>query len=329
MTLSMVIIGGVTRLTNSGLSITEWKPITGALPPLSESTWEKEFLKYQNSPEFQKINNWMVLNDFKKIYYVEYFHRLLGRIAALLFFLPLIFFSYKNYLSKKEFFLCLNIGILGAMQAVAGWVMVKSGLINHPHVNHFKLTIHLMMALIMFSYISFLFFYFARKKNSYTAENYNNTYSVYFFLFIILTIMQIALGGFTAGLKAGYIYNSFPLMDGHLIASEITRDGIFNFFAPVSVQFLHRFLAVFILLYSIIPFFFKGFYFLSSKLIKLHIIIVSLLLCQFALGIITLLSVVNIYIALMHQLTAFILFTALLWQSKGMYYIFMGKRNVR
>ncbi len=307
MVLIMVAVGGLTRLTNSGLSMVEWKPITGILPPLNDAEWREEFSKYQNSPEFIQLNKQMNIDGFKKIYWLEYIHRILARLTGLIFFIPLIFFLYNGCLEQKTKKTLVIVSLLGICQGFMGWYMVKSGLIDIPYVNHFKLTFHLLFALFIYIIV------FNEALRLYLKNLYVKKMSNLWIIILIVAIAQISLGGLTAGLDAGTIYNEFPLMGGSIIPNELFSSNISLFLNdPAIVQFLHRSLA-YILLFII-----------SYASIKLHnyrqytlsIILMLSVLTQVFLGIATLLTHVSITLASLHQIFAFILIGIVLLISR-------------
>jgi heme a synthase len=296
--LVMVAVGGLTRLTDSGLSITEWKPITGTIPPLSESDWNIEFNKYKISPEYIHIHTNIDMNHFKKIYFLEYFHRLLGRIVGIIFFFPAIYFLAKGYFSSRNKKVILLASILGICQGFMGWYMVKSGLKDIPYVSHFRLTMHLLFALSIFLILlnEALHIYFLR-KNKTKFEN-----KISFLLGLI--IFQIALGGLVAGLDAGLIYNEFPLMGENIWPSElITTEPLEYLSSNAIVQFLHRIMAVIVVFYS----YYIAFILLNKKYYKSSILLTSSVTIQFLLGLYTLLYSVPIHLGLIHQIFAFVL----------------------
>jgi cytochrome c oxidase assembly protein subunit 15 len=291
----MIILGGYTRLSQSGLSIVEWAPIKGTILPLSQQSWNIEFNKYQQSPEYQKINYGMSLEEFKQIFVVEYSHRLLGRLIGLAFLLPFLYFLFKRNFSKTDIYYYSFILILIASQGGIGWIMVKSGLIDNPHVSQYRLTLHLIMACFIMILITWKIVPGINKDNQHG------------YVSLILVLLQIASGGFVAGLKAGLVYNTFPLMDGKIIP-----DGLFliqpwykNIFENiVMVQFIHRILAT-INLINLLAYSYKLFNLDHAK--KIAILLAVTITIQFSLGIITLILQVPMFWALLHQAVAIIL----------------------
>ena len=304
----MVAVGGLTRLTDSGLSITEWELFTGILPPLNINEWNFYFLEYKKIPEYQNINYGMTLNEFKVIYYWEYAHRLLARLVGLFSVIPLIILSlrFKNskYYSNKYYLIFL----LVCLQGFIGWYMVSSGLIENNDVSHFRLSIHLFLALLILSLIFwFILDIFKIKKFDEKIPN------LLLSIILILIVIQIILGAFLSGLNGGLIYNSWPDMNGNFLPSDVGFKDVINtqlFNNPSIVQFLHRFTAYVLLLFIVI---------LNYILIKnnygiKNIIFFDLaILIQIFLGIVTLISGVEIKYASLHQLgSIFVLTTYLL-----------------
>jgi cytochrome c oxidase assembly protein subunit 15 len=333
MVILIVGVGGFTRLTRAGLSITEWKPIIGTLPPLSAEDWLKEKSKYEATPEYKAFNYGMSMEEFRAIYLIEYVHRLIARLTGLIFILPLIYFTLRRKISKKVIIKLLVVLLFGMLQAFAGWYMVKSGLVDEPHVSHYRLALHLLLALIIFALLSYQFFDYQIKPKVvipvcdtgiYTffrflkwipvsstgmTESVSNCSIYYAMLILILITIQIIFGAFVAGLNAGLIYNTFPLMDGHIIPNDLFFLGPIwlNIFENrVTVQFIHRALALLILVLTAI---------LTIKNISAKPLYVMLLavIIQIILGVVTLLFQVPIAIAIAHQVFSFILFASSLY----------------
>lgn len=291
----IVLVGGYTRLSHSGLSIVEWKPLNGIVPPLTQSAWQQEFQLYQQSPEYIKINFGMSIEEFKEIFLVEYFHRILGRLIGIALLLPLIYFSYKKILKPKDIKYFAIISGLVALQGFIGWFMVKSGLVNNPNVSQYRLALHLFMACIILILLVWKI----------TLQGtVNKPISKYAIFSLIFLLAQIISGAFVAGLKAGLVYNSFPLMDGEIIPSGIftLKPWYKNFFENIiTVQFTHRILGVAnfinLLIYSYVIF--KNDY---SR--KLSLLIFALACLQLTIGILTLILQVPISLGLIHQAIA-------------------------
>ncbi|MBU0800003.1 MAG: COX15/CtaA family protein [Alphaproteobacteria bacterium] len=290
MVLAMAVIGAVTRLTESGLSITEWKPVMGALPPLSETAWQEEFAKYQQSPEFLHKHNWMELHDFKKIFFWEWLHRLWGRAIGMVYLLPLLWFAARKQIPPGTGWKFTGLLALGGLQGFVGWWMVKSGLIDRPSVSHFRLATHLGLALVLFS---LLFWLALDLKNKYIPKRQPAAWAA-----LALLSVTIIWGAFVAGLDAGLIYNTFPLMNGSFLPPEPLQDFLHQ---HAWVQFTHRWLAMFtagVLLW------------LGLK--RQDNALVTMVLIQISLGIATLISQVMIPLAALHQAGAVILLALLL-----------------
>ena len=310
----MIILGGYTRLSESGLSIVQWKPFSGVLPPMTEEKWHEEFLLYAQFPEFQEKNFSMTLVQFKQIYRVEYFHRLLGRLVGLVFLLPFLYFVLKKQLAKREVLFLAIVFFLGAVQGGLGWYMVKSGLVLDPEVSHYRLMAHMVLAILIYGLLIWgaMFFW----TTIVVKKNLHRQLIDICKRLLFLCVLQIGLGAMVAGLNGGMVYNSFPLMNGHIIPREIweslVRFSVFD--NAVVMQFLHRLTACIIVIYS--------FYFLfvaktSSLVDKKEIGFITVLCagvcCQFILGVITLIRKVPIDLALAHQFFAIVVFTNLLF----------------
>lgn len=316
----MIILGGVTRLTGSGLSMVEWAPIMGILPPLNQAEWQEAFLLYQQYPEYKIKNFGMTLDGFKSIFWFEYGHRLLGRSIGIIFLLPFLYFLFRGKIEKSLTPKLITMFVLGGLQGLMGWYMVKSGLINEPHVSQYRLTAHLGLAIVIYGYMLWVALDLLYPKINSQHENP----SLARLAMTISTIVFITIlsGGFVAGIRAGFAFNTFPLMDGRLIPV-----GLFeltpvwrNFFENiVTVQFDHRVLAT--LLFLIIPVFWlkAGKLAGEGRLHPLaragsHLLIAALAL-QITLGISTLLLVVPVTLAAAHQAGAVVLLTASIFVS--------------
>jgi cytochrome c oxidase assembly protein subunit 15 len=303
----MVAVGGLTRLTDSGLSITDWELFTGILPPLNINEWNFYFSEYKKIPEYQNINYGMNLDEFKVIFYWEYAHRLLARFVGLFTLLPLIIFSLKFKRNKDYSNKYYWIFFLICLQGFIGWYMVSSGLIKNNDVSHFRLSLHLSLAL----FILCLIFWFI--LNIFKIEKFQEKLSNLFLLFILkLIVLQIILGAFLSGLDGGLIYNSWPDMNGSFFPNDVGFKDIVNaqlFNNASIVQFLHRFTAYLLLFFIII----LNYLFIKNKLNIKNIIYFDIaILVQIFLGIITLLSGVEIKYASLHQLGSIFVLTSYL-----------------
>jgi len=314
----MVGVGGLTRLTDSGLSITAWELFTGVLPPLNLDEWNLYFSQYKKIPEYQNINYSMTLEEFKIIFYWEYAHRLLARFVGLFTLIPLIIFSLKfkntKYYSNRYYW----IFFLVCLQGFIGWYMVSSGLIENNDVSHFRLSIHLSLAL----FILCLIFWFI--LDIFKIEKFVKKLPNLFLLFILkLIILQIILGAFLSGLDGGLIYNSWPDMNGNFFPNDVSYKEVIStqlFNNPSIVQFLHRFTAYLLLFFIII----LNYFFIKNKFDIKNIAFFDLaILLQVLLGIITLISGVEIKYASLHQLgSIFVLTTYLIILYKNSSLIF-------
>jgi cytochrome c oxidase assembly protein subunit 15 len=314
---SMVILGGVTRLTGSGLSMVEWDPIFGILPPLDEASWNATFDLYRQSPEYLKINVGMDVHGFKRIYWFEYSHRLLGRTIGTVFLLPFLFFLARGRIHRPLVPKLVGMFVLGGLQGVLGWYMVKSGLIDNPHVSQYRLTAHLGLAIVIYGYMFHvaLGLWFGAGNRIPVSRRLRR----FITLLTGLVFITILSGGFVAGLKAGYAYNTFPLMDGHLVPEVIfMQDPAWrNFFENIAtVQFDHRALAILTLISVCVLWLGTLRSPLTGQLrLGLHALLAAVVL-QVTLGISTLLLHVPLTLAAMHQAGALLVFTILLFVSQ-------------
>ena len=311
----MVILGGVTRLTDSGLSMVTWHP-TGMLPPLSESAWQAEFSLYQEYPEYQLINRGMELAAFKKIYWFEYSHRMLGRLIGLVFLLPFLYFLVRGKIRPGLTPRLLVMFVLGGLQGLLGWYMVQSGLVNNPDVSQYRLSAHLMGAVLIFGFILWTILDLAnaepyRRLGDSAVAGWRKL-ALGLLLLVLLTIVS---GGFVAGLKAGLIFNTFPLMGGQLIPEGImalTPWYLNPFENMVTVQFDHRWLAMTTGVLLIIWYLRGRSRFEDPGLQRSFKLVGMMVIIQLSLGIATLLWQVPVALGALHQAGALLLFSALL-----------------
>lgn len=307
----MVLTGGITRLTHSGLSMVNWNFIVGSLPPISEEDWQIPFGKYKLTPEFRLINSHFTLTEFKSIFWWEYSHRFIGRLIGIVFLFPFFWFVKNKSFTKKQFYQASLLLLLGIAQGFIGWFMVKSGLNRMPNVSHFRLALHLGNAFLLF-YFSFSFFLSA--KNITTTYNAKKKLLINLLPWIIL--IQIVLGALVSGLKAGYVFNTYPLMDGQLIPARVlsllvNRNTMLN--DGMSVQFLHRIIA-FVVLLSVAKLIYD-----SGKDGRLKLqdfFLGCAVLVQFALGITTLVYSVPLILGILHQIGAFVLFSSAIYYKQ-------------
>lgn len=306
----MIFIGGMTRLTDSGLSMVTWKPITGVLPPLGDDQWEESFNQYKSFPEYKIINFNINLKDYKYIYYWEYIHRLLGRLIGFLFIIPFVFFLYRGLLSFKLVKKLLIVFLMGGFQGFLGWYMVKSGLVDIPHVSHYRLAVHLSMAFLILAYIYNLKLYLLFNNNSQITKY--NSYNKYFSTLLFLLFVQVIYGAFNAGLKTVNTINTFPFYNDEIVPiSNMTLDPYWlNFFGNhYAVQLIHRYLAL-IIIVLVVSLIYKINRVTNRIRLESQYLIV-LILFQCIIGILTLITNASISFAISHQFLAIvtILFT--------------------
>ena len=310
----MVVLGGFTRLTHSGLSMVEWHPITGWLPPLNDEEWMQIFKKYQSFPEFQEVNSYMSVSEFKGIFWLEFLHRLWGRVIGVAFFFPFLYFIIKGWVRGAQISALLVLLVLGGLQGGMGWFMVKSGLVDRPDVSQYRLAAHLLLALII--YASLLWFglnYWGAQQSTIAKLLKLRRFSV---IFVALVFVTAFSGALVAGLDAGLSYNTFPLMDGHLIPDGLFEKAPFylNFFENViTVQFDHRILAV-LTFCGALYFWFRA---KKHATPEFHILPINCLFAavcgQIILGILTLLLVVPVSLGALHQAGALVVLGTAIW----------------
>ena len=311
----MIIVGGLTRLTDSGLSITKWELFAGFLPPLSENSWKKYFDLYKEIPEFKLQNYDMTMSEFKVIFWWEWIHRFLGRLIGISFLIPLIYFTYLT--SFKKMINLYLIFLLICFQGFIGWYMVSSGLVDRVDVSHYRLAIHLMIAFII---LSLIFWNYLNLKNV-TLPDKNINFGLSLFLILII-YTQITIGAFVSGMDAGTIYNTWPLMGSNYFPDDnniINLLSLSAFNDPSLVQFLHRNLAYLIIIVYFFIFF--KIYRNNNKILYKPINLIGFfLIIQIILGILTLLSGAQIYLASMHQISSIFLISACI------YFLYLNKQ---
>lgn len=311
MVIIMVMLGGITRLTQSGLSIVEWNVIMGTLPPLTASDWNAAFDKYKEFPEYKILNTQMTLDEFRSIFWWEYVHRLWGRLLGLVFVVPFAIFLIRRQLPGPIMRWSLVAFALGGLQGAIGWYMVKSGLADVPHVSHMRLTLHLALALA----ISGVLLWVALKVWMPRVPVAGSRAVSWIRIVLALVALQILLGGMVAGLHAGYMYNTYPLMgDDFLPQSAWMLPGFLsNFYENgVMVQFIHRWMAVVVLIAVLATWVRGRRYPLTRWQARTLTAAVVLVLVQFVLGVLTILYSVPVVLGVAHQANAFLLFGALL-----------------
>jgi cytochrome c oxidase assembly protein subunit 15 len=310
----MVVVGGITRLTNSGLSMTDWHLVTDTFPPLTEAKWQETFEQYKQFPEYQKINihNDFTLSDYKFIYFWEWFHRFIGRILGFVFIIPFVYFLIKKKIDKNTLNKCYILLGMGAFQGFLGWFMVRSGLIDNPDVSHFRLSLHLTFAFITFAYtlwVALDLIYSIRNKAILPLKKI----AVFALIFLLL---QIIYGGFVAGLNAGLIHNHWPLMsDGQFLHESVIleKDTWFQRLTEGKggVQFVHRTLAYVVVGLILLLFYKSKKYSLTQQQKNGLNALAAIVFIQFTLGVFTLLYSVPLWLGLTHQVVAFFLLTAM------------------
>ena len=305
----LVVFGGFVRLTRSGLSIVEWNPISGVMPPIGQQAWAEEFAKYQLTPEYLKVNTSMTLPEYKFIFYMEWFHRLIARLAGLVYALPVFYFLIKKTIPFKEFGIYFVMGMLFIGQAVMGWIMVSSGLVDRPAVSHFSLTAHLLLATSLLGFSLWTAF---GHKYGFPEPAKKAKWSLPSKLAVssmVLLIVQISYGGMTAGLKAGHVSDTWPLMFGKLLPPNLFNAWIDLFETPQTIVFIHRWLAwLGLIAVPLVYYFVKKQNYPQDIQIGMRWLI-GVVALQITLGVLTILSYVNIVVALAHQANALLLFS--------------------
>jgi cytochrome c oxidase assembly protein subunit 15 len=308
----MVVVGGITRLTHSGLSISNYKLISGTIPPMNEVEWNEAFDLYKQYPEYQKLNTNFTLEDFKDIYFWEWFHRVIGRFIGIVFIIPFLYFLIKKQLTKPTIKKCILLLFLGGFQGFLGWYMVKSGLVDRPDVSHYRLAMHLKTAFITFAYtlwVALDLWYPTQKEINKKVRNLIR-------IGLIILLIQIIWGAFVAGLDAGWIHNHWPLMsDGKLIHETVTieQSPVWKNFVEgkSGVQFVHRYLA-----YIVVAIIFLIWYKARKAVLTIPQknginLLLGLVVLQFILGVFTLILQVPVWLGVLHQVVAFFLLAAM------------------
>ena len=321
----MIVVGGVTRLTHSGLSIVEWQPIVGTVPPITDQQWEETFDKYKLTPEYQKVNVGMTIAEFKGIFWWEYFHRLLGRLIGLVFFIPYLVFMMRRQVYGPPVWKLLGILVLGGLQGGVGWLMVKSGLVDDPRVSHYRLTAHLGLAFIIFAAMFWVALDLLCPRTAKAMNPRLHGPARAAAGLAALVFVTVLSGGLVAGIRAGFAYNTFPLMNGHIVPPEIfmIEPWHLNFFNNMAtVQFDHRLLAW--LLALLVPWFWWKTWRVElnphanpNARLAAHFLLGTLAM-QIALGISTLLLVIPIPLAAAHQAGAVLVFAAALFAAHSL-----------
>ena len=308
--LLMIIVGGLTRLTESGLSMVDWRLFMGTIPPLSHGDWLKVFEDYKQYPEYQIKNINMTLSEFKYIFWWEYGHRVLGRLIGIIFIIPFIYFALKKYFSNEELYSYSFLLFLGGAQGIIGWWMVKSGLDVNPYVSHLRLAVHLIIAQIILSLIAYLFL---KRLDIGIYKNSFSSHKILFIFFNIIIFFTVVYGAFMAGLDAGKSFNTWPKMGDNYIPENLIfiEDRLFGFFDnSVFIHFFHRALAYLSFL-TILYMCFKHFKGIENKYQKIHFLIVLfLVLIQLFIGVFVVLSNVQVSLGSIHQIIGTLLFVS-------------------
>ena len=321
MLLGQIILGGITRLTGSGLSITEWKAILGALPPMNEQDWNLAFIKYQQFGQYKLVNTSMTLAEFKWIFFWEWFHRLWARLIAVAAIIPLIYFIYKKMVFKEDIFKILIAIALGAVAGTVGWIMVQSGLKqNTVLVNPVNLMSHILVATIIVMYVLRVGLEYLYPKQQHPFDKQNR---ILFLILIVLVFIQIGVGALVAGSKSALVCTSFPLMNGHYYPTEInfSMAGNYEFSVKLLLQFIHRNIAYFVFCYVIFLFFKTKNVSAQFQFHRTRWLLLGMIMLQVLLGVLTLIysqGKVPVMLGVLHQLGAFIL---LIFSVEGHYFI--------
>jgi cytochrome c oxidase assembly protein subunit 15 len=327
----MIVIGGVTRLTGSGLSMVEWRPLMGAIPPINHTEWLEVFAKYQASPQYQLVNKGMSLGDFQWIFFWEYFHRLIGRIMGVVFLIPWCWFSLKGYFNRTWALRFLGGFLLGGLQGLMGWIMVASGLVDQPQVSHLRLAAHLLLAFFILAYfwrLGWLYVLpnrYSNPQNSLKTKVINratlNVFQRTLKIFVVVLVLQTFYGALVAGLRAGYMYNTFPLMEGQFFPKggwSLVPVGMNLLDNPLLVQWIHRMLGWSLLGLGVTAYWrFRNE--VSAPITMGLRGLVAVVLGQFLVGVLTLTLKVSLPLAVIHQVGASVLLLLglrLLWEVR-------------
>lgn len=308
----MIVVGGATRLTQSGLSMVEWEPVMGIVPPIGGAAWNEVFDKYKQSPEYQKVNRGMSMDEFKSIFYWEYGHRVLGRLIGFLFLLPFLYFLLRKKIPSGWHIKLFGLFVLGGLQGAMGWYMVKSGLVDVPRVSQYRLAAHFGLALLIFSFMLWYAMDFLRGDNRHQHAQSGYLNSTVLVLAVVVVMMMS--GAFVAGTKAGFIMNTFPQMAGQWIPPGINglQPAWKNIFEnPVTIQFVHRCMALLVIatvIYSAIVASKQSFKTRASWVILAMIL-------QVVLGVMALVMRVPVWLGVLHQAGAVLLLSAALYTA--------------
>ena len=304
----MVIVGGITRLTHSGLSIVEWQPVAGVLPPMGDTQWEELFAKYRATPEYQQRNADMDVAGFKKIFWWEYVHRLLGRVIGVVFLLPFLYFLVRKRLDGEVAWKLGLVFVLGGLQGAFGWFMVQSGLVDEPRVSSLRLAVHLGLAFVIYGWMMWIAWDLIRR------DRVNNTDALRARsgAMLALVFLQVLAGALVAGIHGGYAYNTWPLMDGHVVPPDIAllEPWWTNLVSNIAtVQFVHRGVAILVVLLAAAVWFDVRRDLPNDRARFWSTLLVVGVVLQFALGVVTLLLQVPVNLGVLHQAGAILVFT--------------------
>ncbi|TVQ66256.1 MAG: heme A synthase [Balneolaceae bacterium] len=309
----ILIIGGITRLTGSGLSMTEWQPIMGVIPPLNEAQWEEAFEQYKQYPEYQQINRGMGMAEFKVIFFWEYLHRMAARTLGIVFIVPFLWFLSRRIFDKKQFLRAVFLMTLGMGQALMGWYMVQSGLADIPAVSHYRLAAHLSLAFVIFG--ACVWFALDLRPYKHSPGSGRKELIKWLWLFTLLLAVQIVWGAFVAGLNAGHIYNTFPKMFQYWFPPElwISEPLLINLVDNiVTVQWVHRVVGT-LLAINVLAIWIRSYQLKTTITTKMwSLSLFAVVLIQYTIGVFTLIYHVPISLGVIHQAAAMILFGVLL-----------------
>jgi heme a synthase len=314
MVAAMVMLGGATRLTHSGLSMVQWQPLLGTLPPLDAGAWQETFDRYKQFPEYQKLNQGMTLSEFKDIFYYEYSHRVLGRGIGLVFAVPFLWFLLTGRIERRRRNSLVGLFLLGGLQGLIGWWMVKSGLVDQPDVSHYRLTVHLGVAFLIFGALIWVALdLLSNPDAAVAAGEAEQGLRIWAWAAVVAVFVQALSGGLVAGLDAGYVYNSFPMMNEYWLPPELGEMSPWwlNMFENVvTVQFDHR-IGAYLCTLLLLALWFKARSMMLGRLARRALnLMLAALAVQLALGISTLVLVMPLSLAVLHQGGALLLFAA-------------------
>ncbi|HSJ25607.1 MAG TPA: COX15/CtaA family protein [Longimicrobiales bacterium] len=316
-TFAVMVVGGITRLTQSGLSIVDWQPIMGVIPPLNEAQWQEAFDRYRQFPEYQVLRRGMTMDEFRFIFFWEYLHRVLARVIGLVFLVPFAWFAVRRYFNRELAVRALLLFGLGAAQGLMGWLMVASGLVDRPSVSHFRLAAHLSLAFIIFAACVWLV---RELRSDFTpvtvGQGVLGRVRRGVIILGVLLGLQIVWGAFVAGLKAGFLYNTFPLMGGRLVPVDLLAQdgGVANFVNnAIAVQWLHRVMGTVLAVWAVVVAAQVRRWDTDANTRRLATVMAAGVLAQYGLGILTLVYRVPVSLGVIHQAAALVLLGVWAW----------------